>query len=284
MQQGTCFPRPFARRMTDTVAERSLPYWHVDAFAARPFTGNPAAVMILDAWLDDSVLQSIAEENNFAETAFLVRDTSGAADWELRWFTPAVEIGLCGHATLASGHVLLGKDRAAQSVRFRTRKAGVLEVVRHGDAYELALPAINTEAADYPEAVAALGAKPLEIWRNPDRYNLFIYEDEAQVRALQPDFRALAALGGDSFAVTAPGTATDVVSRVFVPGAGVDEDSVTGSAHAVLTPYWATRLGRDSFTAYQASLRGGHLTCRLDGDLVWLGGGCVTVVAGRFYL
>ena len=122
------------------------------------------------------------------------------------------------------------------------------------------------------------------MWRSPDRYNVCLYADEAQVRALDPDLRALGALGNEQFICTAPGTDTDVVSRVFVPGGGVDEDSVTGSAHAVLTPFWAARLGRDSFSAHQASTRGGTLACRLDGDQVWLGGQCVTVVEGRFYL
>jgi predicted PhzF superfamily epimerase YddE/YHI9 len=269
---------------------QSIPYWHVDAFADRPFTGNQAAVMQLESWPDDSVLQSIAAENNFAETAFLVADTSGELDWELRWFTPTQEIRLCGHATLASGHVLLTLDPALQSVRFRTRLAGVLEVRRQGAAYELALPAIPVAPAQLPDALAALGgAKPLSVWRNPDHYNVFIYESTADVLALAPDMRALAALGQDSFTCTARNSGghpsgAEVVSRVFVPGAGVDEDPVTGSSHALLTPLWAAILGNDSFTAYQASTRGGHVACRLEGDRVWLGGACVTVVEGRFFL
>lgn len=272
---------------------QALPYWHVDAFADRPFKGNQAAVMPLDEWLPDDVLLAIAEENNFAETAFLVKDQSGAADWELRWFTPAMEIRLCGHATLASGHVLLGRD-GGDRVTFRTRKAGVLEVRRSDSGYELALPAIPTEPGEWGEAVALLGAKPLEVWRNPDRYNIFLFGSEAEVRALDTDLRGLAALGDDQFICTAPGdpgsgagAGFDVVSRVFVPGGGVDEDSVTGSAHAALTPFWAKRLGRESFTAHQASARGGDLTCRLasdrGGEWAWLGGPCVTVVEGRFY-
>jgi predicted PhzF superfamily epimerase YddE/YHI9 len=261
-----------------------LPYWHVDAFAARPFAGNQAAVMPLDAWLPDATLQAIGEENNFAETAFVVRDETGAADWELRWFTPAMEIRLCGHATLASGHVLLGRD-GGERVTFRTRRAGILEVRRKaGGGYELALPAIPTEPRDWPEAVALLGAQPREVWRSPDRYGIYLFASEGDVRALDPDLRGLGALGDDQFICTAPGTRTDVVSRVFVPGGGVDEDSVTGSAHAALAPFWAARLGRDSFTAHQASRRGGDLTCRLEGEQAWLGGGCVTVVEGTFYL
>jgi PhzF family phenazine biosynthesis protein len=262
---------------------QKIPYWHVDAFAARPFGGNQAAVMVLDAWLPDDVLVKIGGENLFAETAFVVRDATGEADWELRWCTPTYEIALCGHATLASGHVLLTRD-GGERVTFRTRKSGILEVRRDGAGYELALPAIPTAPRAYPEAVALLGAEPIEVWRNDTRYNIFLFEDEAAIRALDPDIRGLGALGNDQFICTAPGTRTDIVSRVFVPGGGVDEDSVTGSAHAVLTPYWAKRLGRDSFTAHQASARGGDLTLRLDGDKVWLGGPCVTVVEGTFYL
>lgn len=261
----------------------ALPYWHVDAFASQPFTGNPAAVMIFESWPGDALLQAIAEENNFSETAFLVSDASGATDWELRWFTPTMEIALCGHATLASGHVLLDSDPVCESVQFRTRKSGVLSVHRDGEGYALALPAIATERTRLPEAAKALGAEPLEIWRNPAGYNLFVYESEERVRALQPDMRALAALGDDLFIATARGNDSDVVSRVFVPGAGVDEDPVTGSAHAVLTPFWAHKLGRVSFTAFQASTRGGHVSCRLEGNRAWLGGQCVTVLTGEFF-
>ncbi len=197
-----------------------LPYWHVDAFADRPFAGNQAAVMPLDQWLDDATLLAIAEENNFAETAFLVKDETGEADWELRWFTPTMEIRLCGHATLASGHVLLARD-GGERITFRTRKAGVLEVAPSDSGYELGLPLIES---------------------------------------------GLGSLGDDQFICTAPGERTDVVSRVFVPGGGVDEDSFTGSAHACLTHFWTERLRRDSFTAHQASRRGGDATCRREGD------------------
>lgn len=261
-----------------------LLYFHVDAFAHRPFTGNQAAVMPLDAWLDAAVLQAIGEENNFAETAFYIPDSTGEADYELRWFTPAVEIRLCGHATLASGHIVLSQNPDIDRVTFRTRKAGILEVRREADGYAVALPAIPTEPVNFPEMAAAMGGKSLSMRRNPDHYNLFRYATAEEVLALKPDMKMLAAFGDDSFTATAPGTDTDIVSRVFVPGAGVDEDSVTGSAHAVLTPYWAAELGRDSFTAYQASVRGGYLGCRLDGDRAWLSGQCVTVVKGTFSL
>lgn len=262
----------------------SIPYWHIDAFADRPFTGNQAAVMLLEAWLDDATLLAIGEENNFAETAFLVPATGEDADYELRWFTPATEVRLCGHATLASGHVILSREPARNAVRFATREVGVLQVSRDGEGYALSLPAIRCEPHDWPEAVAGLGATPEEIVRNADGYTILRYADEAAVRGLDPDMRALAALGIDTFIATARGSETDVVSRVFVPGAGVDEDSVTGAAHAALTPFWAERLGRESFTAYQASARGGHLTCRIDGERSILGGSCVTVVEGTFQL
>lgn len=267
-----------------------IPYWHVDAFAAQPFGGNQAAVMVLDEWLADEVLVAIAAENNFAETAFVVRDKTGEADWELRWCTPTYEIALCGHATLASGHVLLSRDGGAKEqgrVTFRTRQSGILEVVRLGDAYELALPAIATapdSAANHAAAINLLGAEPQEVFRSDAGYNIYLFENEAAVRGLAPDVRGLEKLGTDQFICTAAGSHSDIVSRVFVPGGGVDEDSVTGSAHAALTPYWAARLGRDTFTAHQASKRGGDLTCRRDGERAWLGGPCVTVVEGVFCL
>ena len=208
---------------------------------------------------------------------------SGEADWELRWFTPTSEIRLCGHATLASGHLLLSRD-GGDSVSFRTRESGILEVRRAGEGYEVGLPAIETKPSEWDEAARLLGGSPVAMHRSELGYNLFLYEDEAAIRALDPDFRGLAALGAELFVCTAPGTATDVVSRVFVPAYGIDEDPVTGGAHAVLTPYWTGKLGRESFTAFQASKRGGSLTCRIDGERVWLGGPCVTVVKGEFYL
>lgn len=261
-----------------------FPYWHVDAFADRPFAGNQAAVMPLDAWLPDDVLQAIGEENNFAETAFVVPDASGEADYELRWFTPTDEVAMCGHATLASGHVLLERD-GGHRVTFRTRKAGVLEVRRAGDGYELSLP--NTQVVPREDAalLAALGVEG-EVFHSisgAESTAIILLESEAMLRAMEPDMRILR--GIDLMAIcTAPGDSVDVVSRVFVPAWGVDEDSVTGSAHAALTPFWAERLGRETFSAHQASQRGGDLVCRLEGDRTWLGGPCVTVVEGSFYL
>ena len=262
----------------------SLPYYHVDAFADRHFTGNQAAVMTLTEWLDDAVLQAIGEENNFAETAFIIPDASGEADYELRWFTPTAEVRMCGHATLASGHIVLGTRADLNSVRFRTRRAGILTVQKTVTGYQLDLPIIPTEAMDFPKAAAALGGTPAHIRGNTDEYYLLRYDTAEEVLALSPDFKTLGELGRDLFIATAPGTTTDVISRVFAPGVGIDEDPVTGSAHAVLAPYWAAELGRNHFTAFQASKRGGHVGCELSGDRVLLNGQCVTVVEGRFYL
>ncbi|HVI99353.1 MAG TPA: PhzF family phenazine biosynthesis protein [Sphingomonas sp.] len=270
----------------------NIPFAQIDAFANAPFTGNPAAVMPLRAWLDDATLQRIAAENNLSETAFLVPADDGEADFELRWFTPATEVVLCGHATLASGHYVLTADPDRDIVCFRTRKAGGLAVARAGDGYELALPAWAPDPKPLAAIVDALGVDGVveTLW-HPHRYGLVVLETAEQVRACAPDFRRLAAEGDVLTIVTAPGdpgsgggAGTDVISRAFAPGAGIDEDPVTGSAHAVLTPYWTTRLGHDRFTAWQASARGGHLTCRLDGDRVVLGGRCVTVIEGVFAL
>lgn len=262
-----------------------LPFTQIDAFAGTPFEGNPAAVMPLSAWLDDATLLRIAAENNLSETAFLLPDETGASDFELRWFTPTNEVVMCGHATLASGHFVLSGDRDRERVTFRTRQAGILAVARAGGEYELALPAWTPTPKPLPEILAGLGlAGAVETLWHEHRYGLVILENEAQVRAVTPDFRKLAAQGDWLTIVSAPGDTTDIVSRAFAPGGGIDEDPVTGSAHAVAVPYWAKRLGRDSFTAFQASARGGRLTCTLAGDRVVLGGSCVTVIEGTFFL
>ena len=272
-------------------AARRLPITQVDAFADRPFTGNPAAVMPLEEWLDDDVLQAIAAENNLAETAFLVPDDSDEADYELRWFTPTVEVALCGHATLASGHVLLSAAQWRGDMRFRTRKAGLLTVARagdgDGDGYRMQLPAYRPVAKPMPDIARAMGGDVVETLAHDGGYVLIVYHGADDVRALTPD---LVALGSSDtlYIATAPGAGdppgADVVSRAFAPGAGIPEDPVTGSAHSVLTPYWTTRLGRDRFAAFQASRRGGHVGCRIDGDMVELTGTCVTTLVGDFLL
>ncbi len=256
----------------------ALPFTIVDAFADVPFTGNPAAVMPLDAWPGDALLLAIAAEHNLSETAFAV-PTGGDADYDLRWFTPTTEVALCGHATLASGHVLIG-DRAA--VRFRTRHAGVLEVRRDGDGYALDLPVTRVAPCEDMALLAALGCEG-QVFASvsgAEATSIVLVADAATVRALAPDMAALARHEVMAI-VTAPGDVADVESRVFVPAWGVDEDPVTGSAHAALAPFWAERLGRERFTAFQASARGGHLTVRLAGDRAVLGGSCVTVMRGE---
>ncbi|HKT75437.1 MAG TPA: PhzF family phenazine biosynthesis protein [Sphingobium sp.] len=260
----------------------TLPFTQVDAFADAPFTGNPAAVMPLGRWLDDATLQAIAAENNLSETAFTVPTPDDpAADYALRWFTPTVEVKLCGHATLASGHVLMGGRTA---VRFRTGQAGVLTVSRDRDGYALSLPAWSMEPRPLPDLAAGLGGAPLESHWREGGYSLFLFPDAAAVRALSPDFARLKALGDIMLIATAPGEDSDMISRVFVPGGGVDEDPVTGSAHCLLTPFWAARLGKARLSAYQTSARGGRLGCQLQGDRVVLTGGCRTVIEGQFLL
>lgn len=262
-----------------------LKFHQIDAFASAPFTGNPAAVMPLDTWLDDATLQAIAMENNLAETAYLVPRADGVADYDLRWFTPTLEVELCGHATLASGHFVLAADPSRHAVTFATNVSGVLEVRRADTGYTVSLPALPCTSAPLDPAVdAALGATVEALLRHPKGYLIAVFADAATVRGLTPDLRAVARLPEMTVIVTAPGGVADVVSRVFVPAGGIDEDPVTGSAHAALIPYWATRLGRDSFTAYQASARGGHVRCTLSGDRAVLGGECVTVVEGVFLL
>jgi PhzF family phenazine biosynthesis protein len=254
----------------------------VDAFADAPFTGNPAAVMPLDAWLPDETMQAIAAENNLSETAFTV-PTSGDADYELRWFTPTTEVALCGHATLASGHVLI----EGEAVRFRTRKAGVLEVRRDGEALALDLPVTLVKPAEDDRLLDALRAPEAEVflsYQGAEATAIVLLKDAEAVRSCAPEMAQLRHI--DLMAiVTARGDGgTDVVSRVFVPAWGVDEDPVTGSAHAALAPFWAERLGRENFSAFQASKRGGKIDCRLAGDRVILGGRCVTVIEGTYRL
>jgi len=258
----------------------SLPFFQVDAFAERPLTGNPAAVMPLERWLDDGLMQAIAGENNLSETAFTVPSERGEADFDLRWFTPTNEVDLCGHATLAAGHVLM----TGQPVRFATR-AGILTVGKRDDLLELDAPAPALTEVDEPELFDALGLPPAKAWLADGCNDAAIIElaDEAAVRAVAPDFRALKSVHRMAV-VTARGDSEDIASRVFVPYLGIDEDPVTGSAHAALGIYWAERLGRREFTALQASSRSGLLHVRVEGGRVILGGRCRTVIVGQFQL
>lgn len=258
----------------------NIPFFQVDAFVTdRPLTGNPAAVMPLDRWLPDETLQAIAAENNLSETAFTVRSDRQDADFDLRWFTPTVEVDLCGHATIASGHILLTGER----VRFSTR-SGILTVSRNDDLLELDLPAYMPESGELPELTHALGVSgPVFLGRSGNGAAVVLLENEHAVRAVQPDFAALRKIDR-LVIVTAPGDEQEVASRVFAAYHGIDEDPVTGSAHAALVPFWVERLGRKNFTALQASRRGGLLECRLRGDRVILGGRCATTIVGTFQL
>ena len=253
-----------------------LPLYQVDAFSHRAFGGNPAAVCPLERWLSDDVMQAIAAENNLSETAFFVKN--GEA-FDLRWFTPAVEVDLCGHATLASGFVVLTLlEPGRASVDFDTR-SGILRVSRAGDGLAMDIPAWEAKPSRAtPQLVEALGVQPSEVL--DANYRLCVFDDEAQVLALEPDMRALAAAAPEGLIATAPSRNYDFMSRFFAPSLGVDEDPVTGSAHAILTPFWSARLNKLEMRAFQASARGGELTCTLRGDRVELTGGAVLYLTG----
>lgn len=263
-----------------------LPFFQVDAFAAKAFAGNPAAVMPLDRWLPDTVMQAIAAENNLSETAFTVPSDADDADYDLRWFTPTVEVDLCGHASLAAGHILIH----GSSVRFATR-SGVLIISRDGDILRLDLPAYSVEAGVEPGLLEALGLPATTttfLGRSGNGSAIALLADETAVRAVTPDFAALRTIDR-LVIVTAPGEETSIASRVFAAFHGIDEDPVTGSAHAALVPFWAERLDRKRFVALQASKRGGLIDCEHaparaadGGDRVILGGRCVTVIEGYF--
>lgn len=255
-----------------------VPFYQIDAFASRPFEGNPAAVCLLESWPDEALMQAIAMENNLSETAFLV-DLGDI--WEIRWFTPTAEVDLCGHATLASAHALFAHRRIpGDKVVFSTKKHGLLTVTRLAEGYSMDFPADHLRQAGAPEGLAqALGIEPLEIWEGREDYMVVVGSEE-EVSALAPDFRLLKQISARGVLVTAPGRQTDFVSRCFFPAVGVDEDPVTGSAHTTMTPYWAKRLGKNDLIAKQRSKRSGILQCRLLGDRVALQGNAVTVIEG----
>jgi PhzF family phenazine biosynthesis protein len=250
--------------------------WQVDAFTNRPLTGNPAAVVPLEAWLPDDLMQRIARENNLSETAFLVHEPDG---WRIRWFTPAIEVELCGHATLASAHVYFTHlEPAATSVTFASR-SGPLTVARDGARFALDFPAYDSRRIETTrEVVEAIGTTPLETWLGVKLMALL--PDEKAVRAVRPDFGKVAALEAFGVIVTAPGATSDIASRYFVPQAGVDEDPVTGAAHCQLVPWWAKRLGRATLHARQVSARGGELWCEARRDRVTLAGETVEYLSG----
>jgi predicted PhzF superfamily epimerase YddE/YHI9 len=257
-----------------------IPLYQVDAFTNRLFAGNPAAVCPLEEWLPDALLQAIAAENNLSETAFFLRRGDR---YELRWFTPSVEVDLCGHATLASAFVILRLlEPARERVEFDTR-SGQLTVTRRGERLAMDFPAKPPLPCEPPPGLLeALGGEPLEVLKAD--YYLVIYETEAAVRALRPDFAALRAASGIGVIVAAPGERADFVSRFFAPAYGIDEDPVTGSAHSTLIPFYAQRLGKWSLEARQVSARGGELYCELQGDRVLIAGEAVLYLEGTIRL
>jgi PhzF family phenazine biosynthesis protein len=254
-----------------------LRLFQVDAFAGRVFAGNPAAVVPLDHWLDDATLQAVATENNLSETAFFV---GKEGDYHIRWMTPAAEVDLCGHATLASAWVVFNElERERTEVRFRS-KSGPLRVTAEGERLALDFPSRPAEPADgaMGRLCEALGRRPAGILAARDY--LAVYETEEEVRALEPDMAKVAALDRMGVIATAPGRECDFVSRFFAPQVGVPEDPVTGSAHCTLTPYWSTRLGKPRLFARQISRRGGELWCEDQGDRVRIAGRAVKFLDG----
>ena len=278
-------------RMQDTGsrAHLTLRMFQVDAFADRVFAGNPAAVLVLDAWLPDGLMLSIAQENNLAETAFVKARPDG--DWDLRWFTPVHEVDFCGHATLATAHVLLTETKAGAPAEaplvFHTR-VGPLRVSRDSQRYRLDVPCLSPEPLpSLPAEIAGVfDAPPVHIFRNFE--NIFVDLGSAEaVRRFVPDLAAIARLGTVGLVVTGRETEdgrADFVSRYFAPGAGIPEDPVTGSIHATLVPYWAERLCRGKLLACQASARGGWLACELAGDRVFLVGNAVTFMKAEIFV
>jgi PhzF family phenazine biosynthesis protein len=262
----------------------TVPFVLVDAFTRKPFTGNPAGVVSLPMWRDDEWLQNVAREMNQSETAFVVRNGDG---FDLRWFTPTVEVDLCGHATLASAHALWqgGVEPPDQPIRFSTR-SGILTAIQRGDVIELDFPLEPAQPADPPaDLLESLGVAARYVGKNRFDY-LIEVESECAVRDVSPDFRRLSAVTCRGVIVTAQSADPqfDFVSRFFAPAAGIAEDPVTGSAHCCLGDYWRRRLGKTEFTAYQASSRGGVVSVRVAGDRTLLGGQAVLVARGDLLL
>lgn len=258
----------------------SIPIYQVDAFTTRRFAGNPAAVMPLERFLDEATMLAIAAENNLAETAFIVRD---GEDYRIRWFTPAVEVPLCGHATLASAAVIMERLEPGRTEVVFHSASGPLMVRRTDGGYTLNFPMRISQPTTAPAGLAeALGVAPVEV--HVDAFNyLAVLESPAVVRGLAPDHATIARLDRTGVIVTARGDGGpyDFVSRYFAPAKGIPEDPVTGGAHCALVPFWAARLGASTFHAFQASPRGGEIRCRLAGDRVELEGSCVFYLEGR---
>jgi len=246
--------------------------YQVDAFATRVFEGNPAAVCPLEKWLDDCLLQAISEENNLSETAFFVPNAKG---FDLRWFTPVKEVDLCGHATLATAHVIFEILGYAESVISFETRSGELFVKKQGASLQMDFPACTPISREIPDVlVQGLGVRPIEVL-SADDY-LAVFDTESTIRAITPNHALLSQLDLRGVIVTAPGANVDFVSRFFAPKFGVPEDPVTGSAHCELAPYWASKLGRNTLSARQVSKRGGNLACEVSCNRVLLSGSAVT--------
>ncbi|BAQ76535.1 PhzF family phenazine biosynthesis protein [Pseudomonas sp. Os17] len=257
-----------------------LEFQQIDAFSDQPFAGNPAMVYRLDAWLDDALMQQIAAEHNLAETAFVVREAQG---WRIRWFTPATEVPLCGHATLASAYVLFELyGEPGPRIEFLSR-SGPLSVTREGGLLWLDFPLRSPRRqADAEQVAQILGARVIDLQGAHEL--LAVLESEQAVRDCRPDLAALAKLPWPGVIVTARGERHDFVSRYFAPAIGIDEDPVTGSTHCCLTPYWAQQLDKQQLSAFQCSARGGELFCRLEGERVKIGGHARLIASGRLHL
>lgn len=246
-----------------------LKLYQVDAFTDKVFSGNPAAVCPLDSWLSDDLLQNIAMENNLAETAFYVKNGDG---YEIRWFTPTIEVDLCGHATLASAYVLFNYEHPGNLVKFYSRRSGRLSVEREGDLLKLNFPTDAYNLVELSSELKACSDKtPLKAYKGKTDFML-VFGSERDVRELRPSFDVISKLPGRGLIVTAPGDSVDFVSRFFAPQSGINEDPVTGSAHTTLIPYWSQRLGKSELTAMQLSARVGHLKCRFLNDRVEISG------------
>ena len=260
-----------------------LDIYQVDAFTSRPFGGNPAAVVPLDKWLPDETMLAIAAENNLAETAFFVKNGDG---FDLRWFTPKVEVPLCGHATLASAHVIFNELKLEDdTIKFHTRERGDLGVTKDGDRLVLDFPAYPlNEIEQSAELADAIGKIPLKTWKSQGNMVILLLESEANVRELEPDFNALLSTPYNEVIVTAKGDDCDFASRMFAPRIGINEDPVTGAIHCSLIPYWAKEVGKEKLFARQVSARGGELFCELVGDRVKIGGNAVLYLTGEIYV
>jgi PhzF family phenazine biosynthesis protein len=256
-----------------------FPLYQLDAFTSGPFTGNPAAVCVLNEWLPDDIMQKTALENNLSETAFIVPSGN---EWLIRWFTPLTEVDLCGHATLASSYVVMnilqpGRD----TVAFETLRMGILKVRKNGDMFELDFPADTLHKCTLPGLIKeSMGKDPLESFMGRSDY-LLVYRTERDILDLSPDFGKLKKADGRGVIATSPGSDTDFVSRFFAPQAGIDEDPVTGSAHTTLTPFWSDRLGKKTLKARQLSRRGGYLECTITGDRTLIAGHALLYLKGE---